>query len=120
VQEHVCYVAAHTNGVIALEDHLTVFPPAPTPSPSGLTPLAPTGLPADQALAERIRTRYYWTAGLHDEELKVRVVDGCATLTGTVDTWLEHQLAAHVALEAGAREVANHLCVVQSPGGCDD
>ncbi|AHJ97367.1 hypothetical protein Hsw_1772 [Hymenobacter swuensis DY53] len=32
-----------------------------------------------------------------------------ATLTGTVDSWLDRQQAAQEAHEAGAREVNNHL-----------
>ena len=40
------------------------------------------------------------------------VEKGRATLTGTVDTWLDRKNAAQVAHEAGAREVNNHLLVL--------
>ena len=68
----------------------------------------------DLALAARIRTRYCWLAGLHDQEVAVQVAGGRATLTGTVDTWLNRQLAAQEALEAGAHEVNNHLHVLNT------
>ena len=41
--------------------------------------------------------------------MDVQVEGGRATLTGTVDTWLDRKHAAH---EAGAREVNNHLLVL--------
>ncbi len=68
----------------------------------------------DLALATRIRTRYCWLAGLHDREVAVQVAGGRATLTGTVDTWLNRLLAAQEALEAGAHEVNNHLHVLNT------
>ena len=67
---------------------------------------------ADEALTARIRTRYCWSASLHDQEVEVHVAKGRATLTGTVDTWLDRKHAAVAAHEAGAREVNNHLLVL--------
>ena len=64
------------------------------------------------ALAERIRARYCWSASLHDQEVDVQVENGRATLSGTVDTWLDRKHAAQEAHEAGAREVNNHLRVL--------
>ncbi|WP_081768353.1 BON domain-containing protein [Hymenobacter swuensis] len=60
-------------------------------------------------MAERIRTRFLWSAALHDQEIDVQVHNRRATLTGTVDSWLDRQQAAQEAHEAGAREVNNHL-----------
>ena len=74
----------------------------------------PAPLNPDLALAARIRTRYCWSAGLHDQDVNVQVANGRATLTGTVDTWLDHQLAAEAAHDAGAHEVNNHLRVLAS------
>ena len=84
-------------------------------SASGITVRAREGIvelavpTPDYALAERIRTRYCWSASLHDQDVDVRVENGRATLTGTVDTWLDRKHAAQTAHEAGAREVNNHL-----------
>jgi osmotically-inducible protein OsmY len=74
---------------------------------AGAAPLNP-----DLALAARIRDRYGWSAGLHDQDVTVQVAHGRATLTGTVDTWLDRKLAAEEALDAGAHEVNNHLRVL--------
>ena len=51
------------------------------------------------------------TASLHDQNVAVNVENGRATLSGTVDTWLDRKHAARAAHEAGAREVNNHLRV---------
>ena len=55
-----------------------------------------------------------WSAGLHDQDVSVQVANGRATLTGIVDTWLDRQLAAQEAREAGAYEVNNHLHVLNA------
>ena len=56
-----------------------------------LDTLRPSAANPDQALAELIRicARYNWSAGLHGQEGDVRIKDGRATLTGTIDTWLD-------------------------------
>jgi osmotically-inducible protein OsmY len=105
-QDHACRLAANTIGVVAVESHLTIRHYDPGPAPG--EPAAP---PTDHALAERVRTRYFWSASLHAQPIEVRVEHGRATLTGTVDTWLARQLAAREACEAGVREVNNHLTV---------
>ena len=66
----------------------------------------------DHALAARIRARYNWSASLHDQDVAVQVENGRATLSGTVDTWLDRKHAAQAAHEAGSREVNNHLRVL--------
>jgi len=107
-QQHARRLAANTIGVVAVESHLTTRQPEPAPSQEPPAPLP------DHALAERVRTRYFWSAGLHGQAIEVQVANGRATLTGTVDTWLARQLAAREACEAGAREVNNHLTVLAS------
>ena len=56
-----------------------------------LDTLRPNAADPDQALAERIRiyARYNWSSDLHGQEVDVRIKDGRATLTGTIDTWLD-------------------------------
>lgn len=63
--------------------------------------------------------RYGWLAGLHDQDLTVQVAHGRATLTGTVDTWLDRQQPAGEAHDAGAHEVTNHLRVLSLPFSTD-
>ena len=48
--------------------------------------------------------------------MEVRVAKGRATLTGTVDTWLDREQAAYDAYNVGARYVDNDLLVVTAGG----
>ena len=115
-QEQAGDVAAGVSGVLDVNNRLEVLSTAATDEHALPAPGAPHPRPAapdsDQALAGRIRARYCWSASLHDQEVTVRVVAGRATLTGTVDTWLDRKHAALTAHEAGAREVNNHLQVL--------
>ena len=113
-RERAGQVAAGVSGVMDVNNRLEL-PSAGTdegfsPSFLGEDKLEP--VTADKALAARIRTRYCWSASLHDQEVEVHVAKGRATLTGTVDTWLDRKHAAVAAHEAGAREVNNHLLVL--------
>ena len=116
-------VAAGVSGVVDVNNRLEVLPA--TESDEGFVPsflgedkLGPPT--ADEALAERIRVRYCWSASLHDQDVAVQVMGGRATLTGTVDTWLDRKHAAVAAHEAGAREVNNHLLVLTTSHGSTD
>ena len=99
-------VASGVSGVVDVNNRLALMGAgaAAGPESSLLNP--------DRSLAARIRARYNWSASLHDQEVAVRVVNGRATLTGTVDTWLDRKLADQKAHEAGAHEVNNHLHVL--------
>ncbi|TGE23890.1 BON domain-containing protein [Hymenobacter aquaticus] len=116
-QEQASLVAASVNGVLDVENRVLV---AGQESPDAAWPDFLRAAPArhaaspdpDHALAESIRTRFFWSASLHDQDVEVRVENGRATLTGTVDTWLERRLAAREAYEVGARDVNNHLRVL--------
>jgi osmotically-inducible protein OsmY len=66
---------------------------------------------ADQALEEEIEDELFWSPFVDSSEVNVTVVDGVATLTGTVDTWADRSWAAHNAREAGATSVHNDLIV---------
>lgn len=111
-QEQALEVAASIAGVVEVENRLTI---ASYPEAAHLPGLA-AGYGPDQDLAESIRTRYQWSAALHDQDVEVRVTDGRATLTGMVDTGLDRRLAAREAYEAGARDVNNHLLVAAVAG----
>jgi len=122
-QEHACGLASGIDGVMAVESHLTLADshaaPPPQLAPAEGSPAAAAATDDDLAVAERIRARYAWVASLHDQAINVQVVQGRASLTGTVDTWLEHQQAAREAREAGAQTVENHLGVVECQSTCD-
>jgi osmotically-inducible protein OsmY len=106
-REHAGEVAAGVSGVIDLNNQLEAMGAA-----AATAATEPATNSPDLALAARIRGRYNWSAGLHDQDVTVQVANGRATLTGTVDTWLDRQLAAQEAREAGAHEVNNHLHVL--------
>ena len=106
--EHAAGIAAGVSGVVDVNTRLEAASAAAPPAP------APAHGNPDLALAARIRERYGWSAGLHDQEVAVQVASGRATLTGTVNTWLDRHLAAQEAHEAGAHEVNNHLHVLNT------
>ena len=105
-------VASGVNGVADLDNWVSV---AASPGFDGFQvhALKPN---ADFALAERIRRCYFWSASLHNQDVEVAVEKGRATLTGTVDTWLDRDQAAYDAYNAGARYVDNDL-LVSTMGG---
>ena len=112
-QAQAAEVATGVNGVAEVENNVRVlghtgFAGSPAAwYPGAVHPVLHPN--ADFTLAERIRTRFFWSASLHNQELEVLVENGRATLTGTVDTWLDHEQAAYEAYEAGARVVNNEL-----------
>lgn len=111
-QEQAGTVAAGVNGVAELANWVSVVA-----SPGFDAYRAYSAKPnADVVLAGRIRNRYFWSAGLHDQDVDVLVTKGRATLTGTVDTWLDRAEAAREAYTAGARTVDNELLVAMDGG----
>ena len=120
-QERAGEVAAGVTGVVAVDNRVHV---PNCPAPTDLDALEPSAGPLrpaispnpDLALAARIRGRYCWSASLHDQEVAVEVENGRATLSGTVDTWLDRRQAALEAFEVGARDVNNHLRVLAAEG----
>jgi len=111
-QEHAADVAAGITGVAEVENRLDVS------GTTCATGLRPYGQPAqglrpapDHALAERIRQRHHWSAGLYHQDVHVAVENGVALLTGTVDTWFDREQAGFEAYEAGAHFVNNELQV---------
>jgi osmotically-inducible protein OsmY len=116
-QAQAAEVAAGVAGVAEVENSVRVLggslggPPAAW-YPGALPPAAHPN--SDFALAERIRTRYFWSASLHNQHVEVLVKNGRATLTGTVASWLDREQAAYDAREAGAQDVDNYLLIADS------
>ncbi|GAA4385884.1 BON domain-containing protein [Hymenobacter koreensis] len=118
-QQHAEEVATGIDGVTRLENRVQVQPSnspfAPQNFPlTGGYESTPQTVP-DSTLEQRIRNHFFWCPTLHAQEIQVAVERGRATLTGTVDTWLDRKKAARDAREAGARDVNNHLRVA-TPG----
>ena len=111
-QQQAGAVASGVNGVADLANWVSV---AASPGFEGFEVYAPQPN-ADFALAERIRTRWFWSSALHNQDIEVIVEKGRATLTGTVDTWLDREQAAYEAYDVGARYVDNDLLVSTASG----
>ncbi|GAB3825977.1 BON domain-containing protein [Hymenobacter jeollabukensis] len=116
-KQHAEQVAAGISGVIAVDNRLVV--PAWATTPDGeyfacnvaySQPL-PGQPPTDEAIEQAIRQQLDWTPGLSQQDIRVGVAKGRATLTGTVDTRQEQQLATLCAYDGGAHAVANQLHV---------
>jgi osmotically-inducible protein OsmY len=90
-------VAAGVEGVVDVHNNLRVSSP-----PQAV---------ADRIIEEQIEDELFWSPFVDADEVNVTVVDGVATLTGTVDTWADHSWAAENAREGGARRVHNELTV---------
>ena len=69
----------------------------------------------DWEIAEDIASELFWSPFVDSDEVTVVVVDGVATLTGTVDTLDERAAAVENAYEGGAQLVDNDLLVDNSP-----
>ncbi len=73
------------------------------------TPEAP--LLSDAEIADEIEGELYWSPFVEVDQIDIRVVNGVATLTGTVDSWSERSAAVTNAYEGGATLVVNDLAV---------
>ena len=124
-QEHAAAIVAGINGVVALTNCIQVLPTAdyslPTAdagllaSPHAVVDAVSSGpdshpaIASDYLLEQCLRTGYHWSAPLHDQEIIFQVHHGRVTLTGTVDTWLDHKTATAEAYACGAHDVDNKL-----------
>ncbi len=69
----------------------------------------------DWEVQRNIEDEIWWSPYVNSDEVAVEVTEGVATLTGTVDTWLERQRASKNAYEGGALLVRNKLKVRYGP-----
>ncbi|MBD3288790.1 BON domain-containing protein, partial [candidate division KSB1 bacterium] len=66
---------------------------------------------SDWAVKEDIKDEFFWSLFVDGDNINIDVEDGLVTLTGTVSSHYEAQLAVHNAFEGGARMVSNELDV---------
>lgn len=71
---------------------------------------------SDTALEKAIEDEIFWSPFVDGDEVRVDVVNGVATLSGSVDSWMESGAARDNAYEAGATYVRNLLRVGPSDG----
>ncbi len=117
-------IASKTNGVIAVENNLKVFDDNEyyfnnyygwnTYFPPYMVNVAQT-YKSDREIKDDIESQLWWSPYVNENEVKVTVVDGKATLEGTVDTEREKRYAEINALEGGATSVENDLVVRYAP-----
>lgn len=69
----------------------------------------------DSEIKDNIESQLWWSPYVDEAEVDVIVVNGEATLEGTVDTKREKLFAEINALEGGAKEVHNDLVVMYTP-----
>ena len=70
-----------------------------------------TTFETDLEIAEEIDDEMWWSPYVDADEVQVTVVDGVATLSGTVDSFLERANAVEEAYEGGAVWVKNEMKV---------
>jgi osmotically-inducible protein OsmY len=70
---------------------------------------------SDREIEEVIEKELYWNPYIDGDRITVRVTDGKAVLSGTVDNWFEYRHATGEAWEGGARTVDNNLIVKNTP-----
>lgn len=68
----------------------------------------------DSAIREEIADELWWSPFVDSDAVDIRVIDGVATLTGTVDSDAERRAATENAYEGGATWVENRLEVETS------
>jgi len=68
-------------------------------------------LPVDSIIKTNIETELWWSPLVNENDIKVKVDNRKAKLTGNVDNRFEKQQAALNALEGGASEVENDIIV---------
>jgi osmotically-inducible protein OsmY len=74
----------------------------------------PTSTKTDRQVEEDIHRELVWSPFVDSNQVKVRVFEGRATLTGTVETEKERRAATENAFEGGALSVDNQLAVKES------
>jgi osmotically-inducible protein OsmY len=115
-------VASGLSGVTLVDDELKVREPGiPYVYSAYLDPYTPyvttwyvlsaRPLETDSDITTRIKNGFLWSPFVHASSIHVNVVNGKATLTGTVHSFRERQAASDNALDAGAITVDNELKV---------
>ena len=70
---------------------------------------------SDKEIKKDIESQLWWSPYVNQDEVKVTVNDGTATLEGVVDTRREKLYAEINAIEGGAENVNNDLIVLFTP-----
>lgn len=117
-------LATRVNGVIAVNNYLVV---STYSAPYAFDPFAYHGpythdfaifhgssgtrIKTDARIEEEIQDEFFWSPFVNGDDIQVRVEEGKATLTGTVDSLREVRAATENAYDGGAVSVNNRLTV---------
>ena len=120
-KSHAEDVAYRLNGVVGVKNNLDVNYPAVTYHNFRWDPyyvyqpyyydVARAALRSDTEIKDDIEDELFWSPFVDEDQVKVSVDNGTATLTGKVDDWTEFFSAAENAREGGASAVVNKLTV---------
>jgi osmotically-inducible protein OsmY len=95
------HVASGVNGIVDVNNYLTVT--------------AKWEYKTDWEIKQDVEDQLHWDPDIDESAIEVKVKDGVATLSGTVETWYERSAATDNAHEGGARKVINSLTVLYGP-----
>jgi osmotically-inducible protein OsmY len=121
-KHHAEEIAYKTGGVIGVRNHIDVnlgedftrspyiYPYWELSYPLNTRVFAYPTQP-DGEIADEIEQELWWSPFVNEDDVKVEVENGVATLTGTVDSWREFNAAENNAIEGGAVRVVNKLKV---------
>ena len=70
-----------------------------------------TQLLSDERIKNNIEDKFFWSPYVDSDDIKVTVVEGVATLTGTVGTWIGWIEVDKDARKSGATKVVNRITV---------
>jgi osmotically-inducible protein OsmY len=120
-------VAESVPGVVEVKNQLEVrqtphafvhepylYPYYPQPADSRAHYIPVNQARTDAQIRESIEDELAWTPYVDVREITIAVIDGRATLTGTVGSWRERQVATDNAFEGGAIAVINRLGVLEN------
>ena len=120
-KSHAEDVAYRLNGVVGVKNNLDVNYPTVTYHNFRWDPYyvynphyydwSRSSLRSDTEIKDDIEDELFWSPFVDEDEVKVSVDNGTATLTGTVDDWNEFFSASENAREGGASSVINKLKV---------
>lgn len=103
---------ADTPHAFIFEPYLYPYDALPPEAQSEYVPRTPTK--SDAEIREDIQNELLWSPYVDVDEVTVSVINGRATLTGTVDSWRESRAATANAFQGGAIAVVNRLDVKQN------
>lgn len=102
----------HTPHAFVHEPYLYPYYPQPADTWSHYIPTSQAR--SDVQIRAAIEDELAWTPYVDAEAITISVLDGRATLTGTVGSWRERQVATDNAFEGGAIAVINRLGVLEN------